>query len=94
MIALNLLTDLGRANALTILSFSIREHGCDVVRRAYLVFIPGSCHKNFSRVPGVPFLYANEMTGGLGPLESFRGVGSQKDQGMIRGLELSAFPHP
>ena len=38
-------------------------------------------------------LYANEVIGGQGSLDSFRmGADCQKNQGMIRGLEVSAPP--
>lgn len=40
-------------------------------------------------------LYANGITGGRAPLESFSmaAAGYQKNQGMIKGLEIST-PHP
>lgn len=68
-----------------------------MIRNIYLAFVFGSLH-TASKILGISrvmhVLYTNEMTGGWGPLVIFRmRVDHEKEEGMFRGLELSA-PSP
>lgn len=68
-------------------------HG--IIENKYLVFVPSFCHQA-SKTSGISYLfYTNEVThGGVqGPRYLQDGGWRQKDEAMIKGLELSAPSH-